>query len=116
MRQRSFSLVLIVALALVSVACNAREAAIDAFLAVSTAAITANQTTGSDGQPLLSTADTGKVLTYANQALAVLETQPKGWQATVKVGWAAAEADLSTKVKTQLKAALAVIDAAVAAL
>ena len=104
-------------LLLLTVACNERQVVVDSLLAVSSAAIAANQTIDPvTNQPLLSTADTGKVLTYANQALLTVQSAQSGWQATVKTGWAAFEADLSTSVKTRLKVQLAVLDAAIGAL
>lgn len=116
MRARAVRLVALTLALTLAVACNARQTAIEAFLAVSAGAIAANQVPGADGSPVLSIQDTGKILTYSNQALAVLYAQPQGWQATVKTAWAKAEEDLSASVKTRLKAALAVVDAAVGAL
>ncbi len=109
----------VVALALILAGCGAKEATVDALLALSNGAIAANQTLDANGQPLLSTADCGAVLTYTTQALQTIQASQNGWQAAVKTGWAAASADIMAKhpnAGVRLKVALAAVTAAVDAL
>jgi hypothetical protein len=117
--KRAASAIVLALLLSASVACNAVQTATDALLALSTGAIALNQTNGANGQPILSTADTGVVLTYATQALSILQAQPSGWKATVQAGWAAALVDIATNhpnAGAKLTAAIAVVTAAIAAL
>lgn len=121
MRSRRFVSATVLALALsLTVACNATQTAIDALLSVSAGAIALNQTVDpTTHQPILSTTDTGVILTYANQALVTIQASPSGWQATVKAGWAAALTDIQANhpnASTKLATALGIVTAAVNAL
>ena len=119
LRSRAVSAVaLVLALSVLS-SCNTKERAVDALLLISNAAISANQTLDANGKPLLSTADTGAVLTVATQALQTIQASANGWQASVKVAWAAGIADFTAhhpQVNKTLAVALAAVTAAVDAL
>ncbi len=119
LRKRLAPVVILALLVASASACNTKERSVDALLLISNAAISANQTLDANGKPLLSTADTGAVLTVATQALQTIQASAKGWQASVKVAWAAGVADFTAhhpQVNKTLAVALAAVTAAVDAL
>jgi hypothetical protein len=121
MRSKRFVSATVLALALsLAVSCNGVQAAIDAFIGLSASAIALNQSTNpATGQPRLSTADTGAILTYASQAIIVLQAQASGWKATVQAGWGTALVDIQKNhpnASTGLTTALGLVTAAVNAL
>jgi hypothetical protein len=120
MRTRRVVSATVLALALAfTAACNAKQTAIDCLLTLSSGAIAANQQIGANGQPLLSTADTGAIVTYVNQALVAINASANGWQAAVQSAWASAMVDVTKNhpnIPLQLTVALAAATAAIATL
>lgn len=119
LRSRAVSAVaLVLALSIVS-ACNEKSACAESLIALSQAAILANSTLDANGKPLLSTADTGAVLQYANQGLIVIQASASGWKVALKTGWSAAVDDIQAKhpnAGVTLRVALAAVTAAIGAL
>jgi hypothetical protein len=104
---------------LIASACNEKQAAAEALIGLSQAAILANSTLDANGKPLLSTADTGAVLQYANQGLQIVQASASGWKVALKTGWSAAVDDIQAKhpnAGTTLRVALAAVTAAIGAL
>ena len=114
--QRSIGVLgLVVSLAIAS-ACSTKDAVETGLLALQSAAITANATTGPNGQPLLATADAMHVVTYTTQALTTLSAGASGWQAQVQTGWSQFVSDLPAAVKAQFSTTIAVISGAIGGL
>jgi hypothetical protein len=112
-----FSLMLAVVLASLALAsCNEKQAVVDGIVALQTTAISLNATIGSDGQPILSTPQTIKVVTYTTQALKIIQANQTGWQAAVKTGWAAFLSDIPQATKDRLAVPIGAISGAIGAL
>jgi hypothetical protein len=118
MLRKRIAPVVILAL-LITPACNQKQAVAESLIALSQAAILANSTLDANGKPLLSTADTGAILQYANQGLVVIQASASGWKVALKTGWSAAVDDIQAKhpnAGTTLRVALAAVTAAIGAL
>lgn len=112
--KRVSSGVVLAALLIATSAC--KPSLTDAIIGLQTAAILANSTTGSNGQPLLSDTEAVRVVKFTTQALTIIKANQSGWQQAVKTGWSALLSDVPANTKTRLAAAIAVADAAIGAL
>ena len=114
---RLAALSLVVAALVVSAACSTKDVVVGGLLSLQTAAITANQQIDpTTNQPLLSDADTMKVVRYTTQTMVTIQAERSGWKVAVQTGWQAFDSDLSSGVKTRFAAPLAIIGGAVGSL